>query len=127
MCQCGCSEFYRRFKLPGPNGVFWVFEISHGCVDCQTPAGVIVSRLGSERRDELETILNLDFPVPEKFTRSERAFVVADPERLHQVALSAVLDSHSATSVDALPDDSPFDEDELRLDIYHCLAETRRT
>ena len=22
MCQCGCSEFYRRFKLTGPDG-FW--------------------------------------------------------------------------------------------------------
>jgi hypothetical protein len=123
MCQCGCSEFYKRFKLPGTDGIFWVVEIGHGCSDCQTPAGVIFIRLGPGHAYELEAINELEFEQPERHSRTEKAFVVADPEKIYQVALRHVCESHGVSTTEDIPGESMFEEWELRDDIYQCIAE----
>jgi hypothetical protein len=126
MCQCGCSEFYRRFKLPGPDEFWWVIEISHGCRECSTPAGIIVSRLGAEHKDELEAIPELKLAAPKMFTRTEFPFIVADPGRLCAVGIEAVLRSHGVADEHELPDDVFFDADEFKDDVYRCFEEEAR-
>ena len=48
MGQCGCGDFYPHFQLPGPDGSVYTISLHQGCNDCETPAGVIITRLKGE-------------------------------------------------------------------------------
>lgn len=55
MGQCGCGDFYPDFKLPGPDGALYAIQLYRGCHECQTPVGVIITRLkGAEEIEDWE-------------------------------------------------------------------------
>lgn len=43
MCECGCSELNAQWRMPAPDGKWYVIGIHDGCFDCDSPAGVDMS------------------------------------------------------------------------------------
>ena len=67
MCECGCGDVQRQFKLPAPNGRFYLFGIYPSCKDCETPAGVDIWDLGREEAERdwgIEVGAIPDLPMP---------------------------------------------------------------
>ena len=87
MGQCGCGDFHPQFKLPGPEGSFYALQLYTGCLDCRTPAGIIVAKLKGDEVDEWDVkhIPDLTWtgskqePEPDY---QERALALVDIEKL---------------------------------------------
>jgi len=97
MGTCGCGDFYPDFKFEGPEGSLYALQIYRGCEGCQTPVGVIISRL--DGREEIESwdadsLPELPFDVLSESYR-ERLLPVVDP-----MAVATKLDlDHDRTEV----------------------------
>ena len=44
MGECGCGNFYGDFKFPGPKGTTYSLSLYRPCRDCNTPAGIIITK-----------------------------------------------------------------------------------
>lgn len=42
MGQCGCGDYNGRWRIPGPDGKWYVLSVGGGCVDCSTPIGLAI-------------------------------------------------------------------------------------
>lgn len=65
MGDCGCGDFQGDFKFKGPNNDWYVLQVYPPCDYCETPAGVIIYRMGKEdqelwRVDEIPEVKILD-------------------------------------------------------------------
>jgi hypothetical protein len=43
MCECGCGDGEPIFQFPGPNKTVYVARVYPGCVNCETPVGVMIT------------------------------------------------------------------------------------
>lgn len=85
MGECGCGNFYPEFKFPGPDGSVYALQVYRGCEGCQTPVGVIISRLTGEEIEEwdVEHLPELPFhDISENYR--EYLVQVADPMKVAQ-------------------------------------------
>jgi len=46
MCECGCSSFHPQFKMPGPDGKWYLLMVYPGCKNCDSPVGVDIQLIG---------------------------------------------------------------------------------
>lgn len=51
MGQCGCGDFAAQHKIPGPDGTVYSVQVYDSCSECQTPAGVILTKHDAESRE----------------------------------------------------------------------------
>lgn len=84
MGQCGCGDFLPQFKIPGPGRSLYTLQVYMPCDYCQTPAGVIVSRLdGPEEIESWDAQHLPDLPFNAVSNRHHEKFLgVADPKAI---------------------------------------------
>jgi len=63
MGQCGCGDFNGTWRIPGPDGMWYVIGPYHGCNNgCSEPAGLFIDLMDAEeladwrRSDQLPVI-----------------------------------------------------------------------
>jgi hypothetical protein len=52
MCECGCAMFDPDFQFPAPDGETFLLSIRPPCPECETPAGLILERVGAVQMRE---------------------------------------------------------------------------
>lgn len=83
MGTCGCGDFYPDFKFEGPDGSLYTLQIYRGCEGCQTPMGVIISRLDGDEIEEWEAQHLPELPFHElSKTYRETVVEVTDPMKV---------------------------------------------
>lgn len=109
MCECGCSSFHPQFKMPGPDGKWYLLMVYPGCKNCESPVGVDIQLMGSRvaKRDwdiDVRRVPNLPFHdgnaalavlhpsiLRRKFTASLVGLEV-DGDRVDEVGASVAMD-----------------------------------
>ena len=118
MCECGCYSTYKTFSLPGPDGMTYVLEFGHGCNECETPAGVIIS----ERKTES---LERDFgAAPQRLPMrcihgwNEVGISIASPLGISDTVAKAISEAFGVENELDWPEYFGLDYDELRAKIH---------
>lgn len=90
MCQCGCSDFNGQWRIPGPDGKWYVIGLYHGCKDCSTPAGLSIDLMDEAELADWDA---QDLPVIGGPDHPNFGIGVLDID-LFRVALFKCLDDH---------------------------------
>jgi hypothetical protein len=93
MGACGCGDFAATHKFKGPDGYWYAFNVTSGCRDCDTGAGVRLYKMSDEEAedqglDEIESEVNFEEMLGEIY------IAVIDPHVMQEVLLKWMLSAH---------------------------------
>lgn len=124
MCECGCSTGNTIFELPGPGKTIYLLEFGHGCRDCETPAGVIISKIQRNSPDYLPELYSGPVPFEKReFGEHEKPVGFADGTKITKLCTDMISQGFGVSEDFEWPENFQFDPDELKEKIYEYLRE----
>ena len=120
MCECGCGNLGKFFKLPAPKG-WYMLHVYPGCSECDAPAGVTVVEAKTRSTQEDHNLESVDEPDWVK-TYSWREFSVAliDPNRMVAALIEQLGETWPGDSGDPIKDWSS----EIKAAVWECAEKT---